>query len=164
MEAKDNDLDVLRRAVLDDPRNGERRYLLGAELAERRDYEGAVLEMSAALALNPFMHVARLQLGLLHLTMAQTHHAVAVLGLLEELPDDSALKHSSSRPTAIPTVIPISSASDARCGALPATGRVHGSRCGEMRVAPRSPTPDRFRSAPLRGRGGPRTTRRICHA
>ena len=93
MEANDNDLAALRRAVLDDPRNGERRYLLGAELAQRRDYEGAVLEMSAALALNPLMHVARLQLGLLHLTMAQPHHAVAVLGPLEELPDDSALKH-----------------------------------------------------------------------
>ena len=93
MEAKDNDLDALRRAVLDEPRNGERRYLLGAELAERRDYEGAVLEMSAALALNPLMHVARLQLGLLHLTMAQPHHAAAVLGPLEELPDGSALKH-----------------------------------------------------------------------
>ena len=93
MEANDNDLAALRRAVLDDPRNGERRYLLGAELAQRRDYEGAVLEMSAALALNPLMHVARLQLGLLHLTMAQPHHAVAVLGPLEELPDGSALKH-----------------------------------------------------------------------
>jgi tetratricopeptide (TPR) repeat protein len=92
MEADDNDLAALRRAVLDEPRNGERRYLLGAELAQRRDYEGAVLEMSAALALNPFLHVARLQLGLLHLTMAQTHHAVAVLGPLEELADDSALK------------------------------------------------------------------------
>jgi tetratricopeptide (TPR) repeat protein len=92
MEADDNDLAALRRAVLDDPRNGERRYLLGAELAQRRDYEGAVLEMSAALALNPFLHVARLQLGLLHLTMAQPHHATAVLGPLEELADDSALK------------------------------------------------------------------------
>jgi len=93
MEANDNDLAALRRAVLDEPRNGERRYLLGAELAQRRDYEGAVLEMSAALALNPLLHVARLQLGLLHLTMAQPHHALAVLGPLEELPDDAALKH-----------------------------------------------------------------------
>lgn len=92
MEADDNDLAALRRAVLDDPRNGERRYLLGAELAQRRDYEGAVLEMSAALALNPFLHVARLQLGLLHLSLAQPHHAIAVLGPLEELADDSALK------------------------------------------------------------------------
>lgn len=93
METKDNDLAELRRAVLDDPRNGEKRYLLGAELAQQRDYESAVLEMSAAIALNPFLHVARLQLGLLHLTMAQPHHTVAVLGPLEELPDDSPLKH-----------------------------------------------------------------------
>lgn len=93
MEAEDNDLAALRRAVLDDPRNGERRYLLGAELAERCDYGGAVLEMSAALALNPLMHVARLQLGLLHLTLAQPHHAKAVLAPLEELADDAPLKH-----------------------------------------------------------------------
>lgn len=92
MENKDNDLAALRRAVLDDPRNGERRYLLGAELAQQRDYEGAVLEMSAAIALNPFLHVARLQLGLLHLTMAQPHHALAVLAPLEELPQGSPLR------------------------------------------------------------------------
>jgi hypothetical protein len=94
MESRDNDnLGALRRAVLDDPRNGEKRYLLGAELAQQRDYEGAVLEMSAAVALNPFLHVARLQLGLLHLTMAQPHHTVAVLAPLEELGDESPLKH-----------------------------------------------------------------------
>lgn len=93
METKDTDLAKLRRAVLDEPRNGERRYLLGAELAQQRDYEGAVLELSAAVALNPLLHVARLQLGLLHLTLAQPHHTVAVLAPLEELPDDSPLKH-----------------------------------------------------------------------
>jgi hypothetical protein len=93
MENTDPELARLRRAVLDEPRTGERRYLLGAELAQQRDYEGAVLEMSAAIALNPLLHVARLQLGLLHLTLAQPHHAVAVLAPLEELPDDSALKH-----------------------------------------------------------------------
>lgn len=92
MENKDNDLAALRRAVLDDPRNGERRYMLGAELAQQRDYEGAVLEMSAAIALNPFLHVARLQLGLLHLTMRQPHHALAVLAPLEELPESSPLR------------------------------------------------------------------------
>lgn len=93
MEAKDQTLAALRRAVLDDPRNGEKRYLLGAELAQQRDYENAVLEMSAAIALNPFLHVARLQLGLLHLTMAQPHHTRVVLAPLEELDDQSALKH-----------------------------------------------------------------------
>ena len=93
METKNIDLAQLRRAVLEEPRNGERRYLLGAELAQQRDYEGAVLEMSAAVALNPLLHVARLQLGLLHLTLAQPHHTIAVLAPLEELSDDSALKH-----------------------------------------------------------------------
>ncbi len=93
METKETDLAELRRAVLDEPRNGERRYLLGAELAQQRDYEGAVMEMSAAVALNPLLHVARFQLGLLHLTLAQPHHTVAVLAPLEELPDDSPLKH-----------------------------------------------------------------------
>jgi hypothetical protein len=93
MEAEDHSLAQLRRAVLDDPRNGEKRYLLGAELAERRDYDSAVLEMSAAIALSPFLHVARLQLGLLHLTMAQPHHTAAVLAPLEDLDDGSPFKH-----------------------------------------------------------------------
>lgn len=93
MDTKDTDLAKLRRAVLDEPRNGERRYLLGAELAQQRDYEGAVLEISAAVALNPLLHVARLQLGLLHLTLAQPNHALQVLAPLEELPGESPLKH-----------------------------------------------------------------------
>ena len=93
MNAKDHDIAALRRAVLDDPRNGEKRYLLGAELAQQRDYESAVLEMSAAIALAPFLHIARFQLGLLHLTMAQPEHTLAVLAPLAELPDEAPLKH-----------------------------------------------------------------------
>lgn len=93
METGNTELARLRRAVLDEPRNGERRYLLGAELAQQRDYEGAVLEMSAAIALKPSLHAARLQLGLLHLTLAQPDHALQVLAPLEELPEDSSLKH-----------------------------------------------------------------------
>lgn len=93
MDSRDTDLAELRRAALDAPLDGERRYLLGAELAQQQDYEGAVLEMSAAIALNPLLHVARLQLGLLHLTLAQPDHAVHLLAPLEQLPDDSPLKH-----------------------------------------------------------------------
>lgn len=93
VDAEDNDLAQLRRAVLNDPRNGSLRYLLGAEMAQQRDYEGAVLEMSAAIALDPYLYVARFQLGLLHLTLGQPQHAVAVLAPLEELEDGSALKH-----------------------------------------------------------------------
>jgi Flp pilus assembly protein TadD len=93
MDQVDNPLMELRRAVLEQPRNGALRYLLGAELAHQRRYDDAVLEMSAAIALDPLLHIARLQLGLLHLTMAQPHHTVAVLAPLEDLDDRSALKH-----------------------------------------------------------------------
>lgn len=90
---EDNELTQLRRAVLNDPRNAELRYLLAAEMAQKQDYEGAVLEFSAAVALNPMLHVARLQLGLLHLTLTQPQHTIAVLAPLEDLGDDVALKH-----------------------------------------------------------------------
>jgi len=89
----DPELAALRQAVLNDPRNGELRYLLGAHMAQQRDYDSAVLEFSAAIALNPQLHVARFQLGLLHLTLAQSQHALAVLAPLENLGDTAALKH-----------------------------------------------------------------------
>lgn len=93
MDTQDSKIDELRRAAFADPRNGEIRYLLGAELAQQRRYDEAVLELSAAVALNPLLHTARLQLGVLHLTMAQPQHATAVLAPLESLEEDSALKH-----------------------------------------------------------------------
>lgn len=93
MDTSEEAITELRQAAANDPRNGELRYLLGVALAEHRRYQEAVLELSAALALNPLLHTARLQLGLLHLTMAQAHHASAVLAPLENLEDTAALKH-----------------------------------------------------------------------
>lgn len=93
MDPQDDKIAELRRAAVNDPRNGEIRYLLGAELAQHQRYDEAVLELSAAIALNPLLHTARFQLGLLHLTMAQVHHATAVLAPLENLEDDAPLKH-----------------------------------------------------------------------
>jgi tetratricopeptide (TPR) repeat protein len=93
METQDPRIDELRRAAVADPRNGEIRYLLGVELAQHRRYDDAVLELSAAVALDPLLHTARFQLGLLHLTMAQPHHATAVLAPLENLEESAALKH-----------------------------------------------------------------------
>ena len=58
----------LRAAIIRDPGNAELRYLLGAELAQRREYPEAVLQMRTALDINPKLHFARLQLGLLYLT------------------------------------------------------------------------------------------------
>jgi hypothetical protein len=88
-----SDLTDLRRAAIADPRNGVLRYLLAAELAHVHDYEGALLEFSAAIALDPSLDIARFQLGLLHLTLTQTEHALAVLAPLENLADDNPLKH-----------------------------------------------------------------------
>ena len=93
MKSNQDDLEQLRQAALQDPRNGRLRYLLGAEMAQQRDYAGAVLELSAAIALDPFLHAARLQLGLLHLTRNEPQHMLTVLAPLEELQDDSPLKH-----------------------------------------------------------------------
>jgi tetratricopeptide (TPR) repeat protein len=88
-----DELQKLRSAVSSEPRNAQLRYLLAAEMAQARDFQGAVLEFSAAIALDPMLHMARFQLGLLHLTLAQPDHMSAVLAPLEALGDDNALKH-----------------------------------------------------------------------
>jgi tetratricopeptide (TPR) repeat protein len=86
------DLQQIRAAVAQDPRNAELRYLLGAELAQQKEYDAAVVEMSNALALDPKLHFARFQLGLLYLTMAQPENSLATWAPLEELDETAALK------------------------------------------------------------------------
>jgi tetratricopeptide (TPR) repeat protein len=87
------DLQQIRAAVAKDPRNAELRYLLGAELAQQKEYDAAVIEMNAALRLDPGMHFARFQLGLLHLTMAQPDLSMATWAPLESLDETAALKY-----------------------------------------------------------------------
>lgn len=82
----------LRAAINRDPGNAELRYLLGAELAERRQYPEAVVQMRTALDINPKLHFARLQLGLLYLTLSQPDVSIAVWEPLEELDEGAALK------------------------------------------------------------------------
>jgi tetratricopeptide (TPR) repeat protein len=86
------DLQQIRAAVAQNPRNAELRYLLGAELAQQKKYEAAVVEMSNALALDPNLHFARFQLGLLYLTMAQPANSLATWAPLEALDETAALK------------------------------------------------------------------------
>src|SRR3954469_3688746 len=86
------DLQQIKSAVASDPGNAELRYLLGAELAQQRDYDGAVVEMRTALAIDPNLHFARLQLGLLYLTMARPDESLEIWGPLESLDDATALK------------------------------------------------------------------------
>lgn len=85
--------DALRAAIENEPQKAELRYLLGAELAQQRDYDGAVLEMSRALELERSLHSCRFQLGLLLLTMGMPDRARAVWGDLESLGSESALWH-----------------------------------------------------------------------
>jgi tetratricopeptide (TPR) repeat protein len=82
----------LRAAILRDPGNPELHYLLGAELAQRREYGEAVAQMRTALDINPKLHFARLQLGLLYLTMAQPDDSLAIWAPLEDLDESAALK------------------------------------------------------------------------
>jgi tetratricopeptide (TPR) repeat protein len=74
------ELQRLRAAIVRDPGNAELRYLLGAELAQRREYPEAVAQMRTALDIDPKLHFARLQLGL------------AIWAPLEELDESAALK------------------------------------------------------------------------
>jgi tetratricopeptide (TPR) repeat protein len=87
-----SDLSRLRAAIVRDPSNAELRYLLGAELAEQRQYPEAVVQMRAALDINPKLHFARLQLGLLYLSMSQPDDSLAVWAPLEDLEENAALK------------------------------------------------------------------------
>jgi len=82
----------LRAAIAREPANAELRYLLGAELAQRREYAEAVAQMRTALDIDPQLHFARLQLGLLYLTLSQPKDSLAIWEPLEELDEAAALK------------------------------------------------------------------------
>lgn len=53
------------------------RYLHAADLAQQRHYKEALAEFDAALRLDPALHTARFQLGLLQLTCANPQAAKA---------------------------------------------------------------------------------------
>jgi tetratricopeptide (TPR) repeat protein len=82
----------LERAAITDPDNADLRYLLGAHYAQLGQYEQAARELYRSISLNPQAHVARFQLGLLYLTLGDTHRTISTLGPLEALQDSAALK------------------------------------------------------------------------
>jgi tetratricopeptide (TPR) repeat protein len=88
-----NELAELQEAVRQNPQDADLRYWLGAQLAHAGHYERAVAEIGNALTLQPDLYIARFQLGLLHLTMADANRALEVWAPLEMLEDDDALKH-----------------------------------------------------------------------
>jgi len=78
---------ALEQALRTDSRNASLHYLLGAELAQAGEYDHAVSEMGQAIELDPALHTARFQLGLLHLTMAHPELSLEVWAPLEAQPD-----------------------------------------------------------------------------
>lgn len=75
----------LKEAVSRADAKGVAHYLLGAEYAQIKMYDRAVGEMEAALALDPALSIARLQLGLLWLSSGAPEQAAGVLAALQEL-------------------------------------------------------------------------------
>lgn len=93
MQTSPTPADALRAAIENEPRKAELHYVLGAELAQNGDYDGAVVEMSRALQLDGSLHMCRFQLGLLLLTMALPDQARAVWEELEALDNTAPLWH-----------------------------------------------------------------------
>lgn len=92
MSAEDR-LTELRRALAANPGSSQLLYLVGAELAQLGQYDDATAALTSAVAIDPSLHTARLQLGLLHLTLGQSERSVAVLASLDALADDNPLRH-----------------------------------------------------------------------
>ncbi len=86
-------LAYLKEAVSRPDATGVAHYLLGAEYAQIKLYDRAVGEMEAALALDPALSIARLQLGLLWLSSGVADRASDVFGPLAELPENDPLRH-----------------------------------------------------------------------
>jgi tetratricopeptide (TPR) repeat protein len=82
----------LKEAVSRTDATANAHFLLGAEYAQIKLYDRAVGEMEAALALDPGLSIARLQLGLLWLTSGAVERAVQVLAPLSELGEEEPLR------------------------------------------------------------------------
>jgi len=71
-------------------------YMLGAEYAQIKMFPKAIDEMEAALALDPALSVARLQLGLLCLAANDSIRASEVFSALQGLSQQDPLHHFGS--------------------------------------------------------------------
>lgn len=79
---------LLKRLLLQEPRNARALYLLGAEHAQIGLYDRAKEEMSKAVDLDPEMHAARFQLGLLYISSGQVAPGLDVLAPLSLSPSN----------------------------------------------------------------------------
>jgi tetratricopeptide (TPR) repeat protein len=81
----DRAIALLKQAVGEAPTDARCHYLLGAEYAQIGMYERAMTQMQEALQLDPELHAARFQLGLLQLTSRNVDAAQEAWGPLDML-------------------------------------------------------------------------------
>ena len=86
----------LKEAVARPDATAGAHYLLGAEYAQIQLYDRGIDAMEAAIALDPALHMARLQLGLLYLGKGSNDRAADVLAVLEQLDELDPLRHFGS--------------------------------------------------------------------
>lgn len=84
--------ELLQRSVAASHLNPAAHYLLGADYAQRQRYGDAVLHMTTAVEQAPELGVARVQLGLLWLTLKNPNASRDVLQPLLQLPSPDALR------------------------------------------------------------------------
>lgn len=82
-----------KEAVSRPDADGTARFILGMHYAQIKMYDSAIGEMEAAIALDPGLTIARLQLGLLWLTNGQARQAMDMLAPLQLLPETDALRY-----------------------------------------------------------------------
>lgn len=82
----------LKEACVLEQNNASLHFLLAAEHAEIGLNDRAVDGMRRALELDPGLHIARFQLGLLHFTQGRLSDAAAEWNALDELDDDNTLR------------------------------------------------------------------------
>jgi tetratricopeptide (TPR) repeat protein len=86
-------VELLRRSIEAAPVNPTAHYLLGAEYAQRKQYGDAIIHWTTAVEQAPATGIARLQLGLLWLTLANPTAALLQLEPLGQLGADDPLRH-----------------------------------------------------------------------
>ncbi len=89
----DRSLSLLRESVRARHHNPLAHHLLGAELAQRKQFGDALLHLSLAVDQAPQLALPRLQLALLWLTQGNPSQSLSQLRPLAELPEGNAVRH-----------------------------------------------------------------------
>jgi len=92
---------LLQSCITQNPVNPAAHYLLGAEFAQDQRYGDAVVHFTTAVEQSPSLWIARLQLGLLWLSLSNPTAAAMALQPLNELPETDALHHFGRALTAL---------------------------------------------------------------